>query len=346
MLGSVRVGKRSNKRFGFTLIELLVVIAIIAILIGLLLPAVQKVREAANRMSCGNNLHQLGIASHNYESVYGYLPSGQGLQGEGPTVVLLPYLEQDNQFRLMALHVNKPTTGYYSDIADDFATTGQRNRPPSTGVDTIPRPPATYGLEGRVKSLLCPSNPQPEAYKTVCLLVDYGVSGIDFTTARPNENFHVYSSAPGRLVVGRSSYAANGGYYSQSAYPQYRGPMTYNSKVSVAQISDGSSNTMLWFEMSGGNIAWGGSGGIPDGLSGYSWGCGMNYTGWGTPESGTNTGGGPGPQNWWGATSRHTNVVQCSFGDGSVRPIKTSIDFATWVYISGIEDGINVTFQY
>ena len=94
--------KRAMKRVGFTLVELLVVIAIIGILIGMLLPAVQQVREAARRTQCLNNMRQLGLTVHNYESSFGrFPPGGVSVADSGPleistAVVLLPYFEQQN----------------------------------------------------------------------------------------------------------------------------------------------------------------------------------------------------------------------------------------------------------
>jgi prepilin-type N-terminal cleavage/methylation domain-containing protein len=137
----------SDRRPGFTLIELLVVIAIIAILIGLLLPAVQKVREAAARTQSANNLKQIALAAHSYHDAIGYFPPGWGfLKGSSNSKAtpaqkgtffyfLLPYIEQGNVYNATTGDSSKSTAVIPTFIAPlDPSLTGDRRAPNSAGV--------------------------------------------------------------------------------------------------------------------------------------------------------------------------------------------------------------------
>jgi prepilin-type N-terminal cleavage/methylation domain-containing protein len=166
---------RTPQRRGFTLIELLVVIAIIAVLISLLVPAVQKVREAANRVKCGNNLRQLGLAAHHYHDVNQHLPPGIGYTPlfaggvwGGQWFHLLPYLEQDNLYRDALGPVALPT-----------------------GTVTIYCPINNEVYSHPVTTYLCPSDPSVDASGVVT------VNGISWGASCYASNSQVFAPIRG-----------------------------------------------------------------------------------------------------------------------------------------------------
>ncbi len=144
MSGGLR--QRSKRTAGFTLIELLVVVAIIAVLVGLLLPAVQKVREAASRMSCSNNLKQIALAAHNYHSSFNSFPPGV-YQVNNPAVhppyqpvtvfvYLLPYMEQSNLYALWSFSSPSSNT-----VTGNTSNTSNVIKPYVCPSDIIPQNP-------------------------------------------------------------------------------------------------------------------------------------------------------------------------------------------------------------
>lgn len=150
---------KTNRRSGFTLVELLVVIAIIGILVGLLLPAVQAAREAARRMQCGNNLKQLALATHNYESSYRRFPMGASSITFSAQARILPYIEQANLQNMINFSL-PPYLG--------------------SGPNTFPNPIFVALFANVVPTFLCPSDPAPQQYTQVISGTTYTFSGINY----------------------------------------------------------------------------------------------------------------------------------------------------------------------
>jgi len=326
----------TRTRSAFTLIELLVVIAIIAILIGLLLPAVQKVREAAARMSCTNNLHQIVLATMNYESSYGVLPAG-GLVNPtggfgtfstypGPTTgtlaIILPYMEQD------PLYKQFPTT-YFSPISSAVAWAYSTSPYSADGNQTGPLP----GTQARIKNYECPSDNASSPHSGG--MSDFYAAGDDCTNTFNKASvcmdyFYDLTGSMAPRQPGASNYigcaGGLGGYtgLANATYLLYPGIYYVNSKTKLTDISDGTSNTLAFGESLGGNgvsqdfhMSWFGASGMP-----VAWGL-QGYT----------------TSQWYTFSSRHTGVVNFAMGDGSVRGVRISISTATYRAAAGRSDG-------
>ncbi len=242
---------QNGKRVAFTLIELLVVIAIIAVLIGLLLPAVQKVRAAAARMKCQNNFKQVGLGFHNFESTYGRFPrAGEHLLEDSgnkykvqcfqsPLTMVLPYIEQENVYRQLDLRLR------HNEGANAIAAVQGR------------------GFGATIPIYICPINPVRANTKDG---EGYGVSDVAVLP--------YVEIGPGQWQVppGRYNSAASGGPYPISFYKLYTStdPTVSPNKLfqlktsaeltamggidpflggaTIVSITDGTSNSVLAYE--------------------------------------------------------------------------------------------------
>jgi prepilin-type N-terminal cleavage/methylation domain-containing protein/prepilin-type processing-associated H-X9-DG protein len=354
-------------RSAFTLIELLVVIAIIAVLIGLLLPAVQKVREAANRIKCTNNLKQITLAAMNYESTYSTLPPGQGqqpFQPSGPGLpsgddcpsilaILLPFLEQDNKYNLF---------NFAYDVND-------------ARVPGINAPAANQD----VSFYLCPSDPSS---KVVNFNDQYNRGRCNYfgnigTTASPYTNSAgdlletsnpLFNNAGNRLGVFNMTVNLTNAYPSDHSFVEPN-IGAVSGKVRIADVTDGTSNTAMFAEIKRGTLTNTDFGQhdattvqiIQDSAFNYitptlpdcnqdsaagSFYTRIRYTGlefyrnfppecWYTHTAPPNYQGADcGSSNFWAAhmaaRSYHTGGVNVAFVDGSVHFISNNIDFAAW----------------
>ena len=299
-------------RRGFTLIELLVVIAIISVLMALLLPAVQKVREAANKMLCASNLRQIGLAAHNYHGDYNKLPPGyygpipvnvamNNTNGPhvGILVALLPYLEQDNVYKQLNLDLNLRRT-YQAWWLDSTNFTWAQTQ---------------------IKVFLCPSETHYDQTIGVGIAAHYyhDQAGPHVTAmALPN-------NVAGTL--GQSNYAGISGSCGKGTdlfWARYEGILVNRGDYTLGQISvqDGTSNTLMFGEYLASNDPSFNQPNVKH-YAGTWMGVGAAGVIAGLPNM-------PEPP-WYCFSSRHAAVVQFCFGDCSTRGVRrgttANIDF-------------------
>lgn len=315
-----------RKRSAFTLIELLVVIAIIAIMIGLLLPAVQKVREAAARMSCSNNLKQLGLAQHNYHDQNGSLMPVMGPNGccwGTWAVLVLPFIEQENAYKLYQNWGGKN---------DDTGNTGFPAASNGTaGIRYSTAPNTTNVTNRRYKTMTCPSDQENAPIGSITnhnYAVNGGTGGTYRTT--PTGAASGFTPQPGMFDGGSLS-----------------------RKIRLTDVTDGLTNTVMVAEVLQGKssdlrgfVWWGDASAFstfappntttPDQI--YTSGYCNNLPAQNLPCTGAG-----------GAVfytrSRHSGGVNVCLGDASVRFVTNSVTPSTWLYMGSASDGQVITIN-
>jgi prepilin-type N-terminal cleavage/methylation domain-containing protein/prepilin-type processing-associated H-X9-DG protein len=306
--------RRSVVRRGFTLIELLVVIAIIALLLGLLLPAVQKVREAAARMACQNNLHQIVIGLHNYHSAFGSFPAGFRTPPNVPFPAyfnaswgwpsdLLPYVEADELAKRM--HVA------------DYPRFGGKGPNDLTGPQScMPSDVPGGWTQAKLKLFRCPSD-----------------NGPDLNPIRNNHSMSNY-----RGVAGPYTYPFI------SLNMDFGGIFYQNSFTRMTDITDGTSNTLIvgeckWDAVKGQTAAiWAGmEGWVAPGVSSGS--VRISDVMWYVDQASAQVNG-TAPQAF---SSYHPGGAQFAFADGSVRFYHNGTDVNLIRFLAGRNDGVVVS---
>jgi prepilin-type N-terminal cleavage/methylation domain-containing protein/prepilin-type processing-associated H-X9-DG protein len=342
---------RRRRPSAFTLIELLVVIAIIGILIALLLPAVQKVREAANRSSCGNNLKQIGLAVHNFHDTYGFLPpSAQRDHWLTWAVMILPYVEQDNLFRMWNLELR---------YVEQNGQPGLDPRPHNLKVFFCPsrRSPSSVGYS--VNDVTAMTDPAFEEGAWPGGLSDYACNGGNDSNNNRHAGAMTYANAIGVEPDGTIIHG------SFDVSPIGTRMISWTGVISFARITDGTSNTLLIGEK---HIRPNSRDGLNEDRSIFSGNNANNYSRMaGLPPDGvmqangvtqyplitdehdrtmvTNTPPGAYDSNTdFGGP--HPGVCMFVFCDGSVKGVRNTVDMVTLTRLAVRDDGLPITGDY